>query len=861
MSAISGFINAIRNAVYGEQVRGAIADAITQCYDDVSNPSLNTAAFATAIANAYADGFLDIQEKSTIAGMTNQKIIYRYTGTQSGYITNALYYYNGTAWVPIGSGLQSVNNTSLMTNTNVLYIYTGTQTGMVTNGLYYYNGTAWELIVSKTALDTALEPISNSVASVAEDVSDILGDVTGEQPININDYTVINRVISSVDGTWTEESANSQSIIIPIPTGARLIKFVIGTNLPAFCFLTSGTVAEGEEADFVPVSLGRVELSSQNTTRYAYIFPEATYLYLELKRNNTNKKPNALSFISNTANDYISQLESQKDVILADYQLTTHFVIGDGAKKWGRDNSSGLPYLVPIHGAKSVTMTANINGSIVAFVNEPPVVDATIAFSDGFWSRVEIPASETVTFDLKAGTANYIFILGYGKTADYTPSDVSITMIGGSEAEGETATEIRDVPNRAQYLGYKRLQQQLNLPWTAVGSYATNETNSGGTAGNKVGVPYSSVKECDKYICWNVSIKTFETALHNPYSLFYTENVKAERSRSGYGFTYHGTNCGSYFGAVCNTFALEGPGFEIDYNTAEWAWMAQNGLLERVYDQSAYGVQLMDIIWQSGHGNVVMDIYRDSRGNPTKIFWAEQLTGGPVVHIYTPEQFNAELARRNAIIYRRTELFKGIDYTPANQFVATEGETLEGYTYNDDICTYAGDYACFFDGDPVHINYEKGSYTSMQLYKGDTLLQTITLPGSYNTTHSVEVTNYLTGYGKYKARLTDGTNNSDYTYFEVVDCNVAATVSNGNLTVTFSSHNGAPLYVQVTDRAGTSKGIRELTEQEIQAGSVTYDAVSLATAQSYTLSGTAYVKVFFVADYGTVRNDWLEVTF
>ena len=152
-SVISGFINTIRNAVYGEQVRGAIADAITQCYEDVSSPALNTAAFATAIANAYAGGFLDIQEKSTIAGMTNQKIIYRYTGNEAGYITNALYYYNGTAWVPIGSGLQEVNNTSLMTNTSVIYKYVGTQTGMVQNGIYYHDGTAWVLIYSPSTIE------------------------------------------------------------------------------------------------------------------------------------------------------------------------------------------------------------------------------------------------------------------------------------------------------------------------------------------------------------------------------------------------------------------------------------------------------------------------------------------------------------------------------------------------------------------------------------------------------------------------------------------------------------------------------------------------------------------------------------
>lgn len=174
-SAISQFLAQIQSAVYGEQVRSAIVSAITQCYEDVTNPSLNTDAFSAAIEAAYADGFLDIQEKSTIAGMTNQKIIYRYTGNQAGYIPNALYYYNGSAWVPIGSGLQSASTASLMTNQNVIYKYTGTEAGYVTNMLYYYNGTAWVPISAPTdkTLSVADKPADaketgDAIASLSE---------------------------------------------------------------------------------------------------------------------------------------------------------------------------------------------------------------------------------------------------------------------------------------------------------------------------------------------------------------------------------------------------------------------------------------------------------------------------------------------------------------------------------------------------------------------------------------------------------------------------------------------------------------------------------------------------------------------
>ncbi len=60
----------------------------------------------------------------------------------------------------------------------------------------------------------------------------------------------------------------------------------------------------------------------------------------------------------------------------------------------------------------------------------------------------------------------------------------------------------------------------------------------------RVGLPYSSVKEKDKFVGLEVSFHTFMTALHNPRSVLYTEDVKES--------PYYGTNCGPYYGTVCS---------------------------------------------------------------------------------------------------------------------------------------------------------------------------------------------------------------------------------------------------------------------------------------------------------------------
>lgn len=199
MSAISGYINTIQNAVYGEQVRTAIVNALEACYSDVENPNLQSAAFQTAIEAAYQNGILDIITVTSFNDMTNQNIIYRYNGTaagkqkglyyysalssswvligseiqkvslasqmtdtndiykyigtETGMVQNSLYCYNGTNWVPIGSGVLTASTAALMTNTGAIYKYTGTETGYIQNALYYHDGTTWQPIYSANSID------------------------------------------------------------------------------------------------------------------------------------------------------------------------------------------------------------------------------------------------------------------------------------------------------------------------------------------------------------------------------------------------------------------------------------------------------------------------------------------------------------------------------------------------------------------------------------------------------------------------------------------------------------------------------------------------------------------------------------
>lgn len=185
------------------------------------------------------------------------------------------------------------------------------------------------------------------------------------------------------------------------------------------------------------------------------------------------------------------------------------------------------------------------------------------------------------------------------------------------------------------------------------------------------------------------------------------------------------------------------------------------------------------------------------------------------------------------------------------------------YVYNDDIVTFAGDRAAYHSNDLIYINYTKGSYTAMQIYKDGTLTQTITLPASG---YQVDVSSYCASAGMYKARLTDGTNYSRYTYFEVIDTDVSATWANGEATIEFSSANGTPIEWQIVEQSGATVCHNSFSAEEITNGQVIVNPKAKMYAEKYIYprrvngySATIYARVMFAGEYGNVVNAMIEL--
>lgn len=186
------------------------------------------------------------------------------------------------------------------------------------------------------------------------------------------------------------------------------------------------------------------------------------------------------------------------------------------------------------------------------------------------------------------------------------------------------------------------------------------------------------------------------------------------------------------------------------------------------------------------------------------------------------------------------------------------------YVYNEDIITFAGDRAAFHSSDLIYINFKTGTaYTSMQLYKDGTLIQTISLPSSG---YQIDVSSYCAGAGMYKARLTNGTDYSRFTYFEVIDTTVSAVYADGVATVQFSSANGTPVEVQIVEQSGATICHNRLSASEIRDGVAVINPGAKMYVEKHMYpnryegySATGYARVMFAGEYGNVVNAMIEL--
>lgn len=371
-----------------------------------------------------------------------------------------------------------------------------------------------------------------------------------------------------------------------------------------------------------------------------------------------------------------------------------------------------------------------------------------------------------------------------------------------------------------------------DLSFTPLNSFVANPNKSYHDGEQYQGMVYSSVKETCQFVGLDVSLHTFMTAMHNPRSVMYTENV----SKS----PYHGHNCGAYYGMVCSSFVSYALGMKVYEKAYDYPHCR---FFELVEDQSSNGVCLADIINSGGHVQIVTGIRRDRKtGKVVDIEICEAVQPGCRRITLTGKELDQRLRKGKRKIYRY-KFLEEVKYEPKTDFVALEGEQLTPFKYNEAICTSRGDKACYVAGDSVILNVFK-RYKTLEIYKDSALYRTIRVG------KDSDIVVKGLPYGNYKARVVNGNTKSNYTYWKVIDTHVK--LDTVNQKVYFSSKNATPVYLEFsTWRGGRPiSGVFELTEEDVRRGWI--------DVSSYLSKGmkakARLLKVHFECEYGRVIN-------
>lgn len=730
---------------------------------------------------------------------------------------------------------------------------------------------------SVTEIGQTVDGLESSVAEIGARTDEIENMLSSETQV---DFTGLSKVSSYIPSTnkWAS-STGYKCYLVPVPSGSSSMRIEGNKEYSSvYALLTDNSHTTGTTPSFYG-DTKRVLMDVGGIAEIT-LAPEITYLYFYATNGSNDYTPknvvfyayNKVSALEASIADIYNILSKKVTVDFADYVETKGTFI-PSTNQWSNDSDYSC-YIIPVpaHTYRVKIVNNGEQNSIYALLSDAARSNGTRPSYYNGTARVVMTGTPETEFVIEPGV-KYMYFYSIHSGVNYLPAEVTFSVYsGGDDVADElrrlrkivensqlaiTNGDLEDVPEtRGVRQALRKIKQLTTIQWVPEAAVPNNVSNF--APGSTVtGIVYSSVKELSKFVGLEVSLRTFMTAVHNPYSLLYTENINATRTRSDYGVTYHGENGNAYYGMVCSSLVLYGLGIDVNWKTAQFAYLCKSGVLEKIYDQSADGLKLCDVQWIPGHVRIVTGIRRNEYGDVTEVQLSEAFNTNMRVKWWTASEVNSWT---NDIWYRYTELYKNLDYTPS-PFVTVPGDPeLPAYQYNDDICTFAGDYAAFAVGDMVYLTYTKGAYTSLEIYKDDALIETIAL--SSIPEHKTDITSLMAtnGYGNYKARLTDGTNASEYCYWQMIDCNVSVTNNDGVLTVDFSSHNGKPHYCSIIDRSGVDLATYVFSDADKSLGQAVFNAHKVRYEQytTETFVETAYIIVLFKGEYGTVRNGWLD---
>ncbi len=373
----------------------------------------------------------------------------------------------------------------------------------------------------------------------------------------------------------------------------------------------------------------------------------------------------------------------------------------------------------------------------------------------------------------------------------------------------------------------RRASQLANITWTPVLDIPGNSGVY--PAGIEVlGIPYSSTKQIDKYVGLDVSFHTFMTAVHNPRSVLYTENLSDA--------PYFGSNCASYYGTVCSSAVAYALNLDAPFSSSSYPTLT---CFYKIPNQNLESLEPGDVLQRPGHVFMVYKVDKNDRGTVTNVSCFEAASRSARISTTSANSFMERLEREGYVAYRYDEI-DDVNQYESSPYVAVGSESVSVVKYNDSLCPNRGDKSVYRAGEPVVINIFDDSYTSLIVEGAEVF--------SFKIDDDIKIDNLLPGL--YEAYLTDGIRKSSPISFFVAEPKVTVE-NNGQLHVAFSCEQGTPSYCVLCERDGSFKAIHVISGEDAEQGYIDIDPLDI---------GSYYCKVVFDTPYGTVINEPIELS-
>lgn len=337
------------------------------------------------------------------------------------------------------------------------------------------------------------------------------------------------------------------------------------------------------------------------------------------------------------------------------------------------------------------------------------------------------------------------------------------------------------------------------------------------------GVPYSQAMITNSYLFQDVSFHTFITAVHNPRSVFYTEDISQP--------PYNGNNCAAYYGSVCSTSVMWALGFNIPYLTFH---IIDLPYMKKLEHQELDSLKVCDVLWKSGHVQMVYEVEHQA-DTLYKVKLFEQSGKRAHINSYSKKGLKQMWEEYGYVAYR----YEHLSYS-------SEPASFSGFKevdFNDDLCPSKGDKAVYRTDDTIVVNIFNFNYDEIVLMKDGQEMLAEQITGDLHQYRDLPI-------GIYEVYLRIGESYSSSVSFEVVDTEIRVSLDKGrnDMVIYFKSPDIAD-YV-VLYEPGRRPQYFQISNQARLKG---YFVMPAWNVLEY------YCKVVFRGEYGSVSNRQFRV--